>query len=147
MRKWVWLLSAVLLTGCATVGNTVQENYLLQDPALKDAAVALVQDYLNGQMHGESYQVASSKYGNVVEVFNSVEEYSLESIDTESGVPCVNVRIKATNGFGASIWNSYVIRFDYSSQLRASNDLYQGLRIKDFGSPGYRFMKGFRSNL
>ena len=98
MKKLILLLP-ILLAGCATVGNTVQENYLLQDPALKDAAVALVQDYLNGQMQGDSYQAASPKYGNGVEVFNSVEEYSLESIDLESGVPCVNVRIKATNGF------------------------------------------------
>jgi len=146
MRKLV-LISLVLLTGYTTTVSAAQGNNLFDDPALEQAAIALVQDYLSGQGNGDGYQTASSRYGKGVEIFNSVDAYSLESIGMESGVPCMNVRIKATNGLGASIWDSYMIRFDYSPELRAQNDQYQGLRIKDFGSLGNRFMKGFRSNL
>lgn len=146
MRK-LFLVSLVALTGYIATLSVAQAANLFDDPALEQAAVALVQDYLNGQGNGDGYQTASSRYGKGVEIFNSVDAYQLEQIGTESGVPCMTVRIKATNGFGASIWDSYTIRFDYSPELRAQNDQYQGLRIKDFGSLGNRFMKGFRSRL
>ncbi|MBI4398793.1 MAG: hypothetical protein HY586_06680 [Candidatus Omnitrophica bacterium] len=136
-RMIICSLTAMIISGCATIpGNYIPQQLLDKDEQLKNASFKLVEDYLQGQKHGEKYIAASEKYGKGTAIFLNLIDYEIWGtgyyVSWGKEYPAVICKFKMGNQFGGIVWESDYVVLNYSPDLRIAGDKYLGLRIKEF---------------
>ncbi len=101
-------LGLILLCGCAANAGFLRDN-----PDLALDAQIIAESYLDGQMQGESHDLAIQKYGAGVIEFSGIQQYSCEGLSQDSAL---RFKIQSIDQTGAAVWKNYDLGFVYSER-------------------------------
>lgn len=96
-------LGFLLLCGCAANAGFLKEN-----PDLAMDAQIIAESYLDGQMQGESHDLAIQKYGAGVIEFSGIQQYSFEGLSQDSAL---RFKIQLSDPAGTEVAKFYDVGF------------------------------------